>query len=278
MLVKVTAHGLRFVDAARRMDAQSAGVPRPRRQNEHPVSGQSRHPPRLPGRRLHDALHRRDAGAIPPVAAAQDRATQPAQLHRRRHRQRQSRLEEGPGVRSQESESGGISEAVPTSLASGQVPLNAAQTGTRDTFHELGAGQVRAWVREQQRLLVTDTTFRDAHQSLLATRMRTYDMLRVLPTYAARHAGLFSLEMWGGATFDTAMRFLKESPWDRLADCGPAVPTSSSRCCCARPTPSAIPIIPITSSRRSSRSRRRPASTCSASSTPQLAAQPQAGH
>src|SRR5205807_5084016 len=64
----------------------------------------------------------------------------------------------------------------------------------------------------------------DAHQSLLATRMRTYDMLRVMPTYAVRHSRLFSLEMWGGATFDTAMRFLKESPWDRLADLRAACP------------------------------------------------------
>src|SRR5207248_7305516 len=79
-------------------------------------------------------------------------------------------------------------------------------------------------VREQRRLLLTDTTFRDAHQSLLATRMRTYDMLQIAPTYAARHADLFSLEMWGGATFDTAMRFLKESPWERLAELRERVP------------------------------------------------------
>src|SRR5207248_8988908 len=79
-------------------------------------------------------------------------------------------------------------------------------------------------VREQRRLLLTDTTFRDAHQSLLATRMRTYDMLQIAPTYAVRHAGLFSLEMWGGATFDTAMRFLKESPWERLAELRERVP------------------------------------------------------
>jgi pyruvate carboxylase len=72
--------------------------------------------------------------------------------------------------------------------------------------------------------LVTDTTFRDAHQSLLATRMRTYDMLRIAPVYAARHSRLFSLEMWGGATFDTAMRFLKESPWERLAELRERIP------------------------------------------------------
>src|SRR5205814_8172786 len=79
-------------------------------------------------------------------------------------------------------------------------------------------------VREQKPLLITDTTFRDAHQSLLATRMRTYDMVRIAPYYAQSLAGLFSLEMWGGATFDTSMRFLKESPWQRLAEMRERVP------------------------------------------------------
>src|SRR5262249_22846634 len=89
--------------------------------------------------------------------------------------------------------------------------------GTRDKFKELGAASFAQWTREQTRLLVTDTTMRDAHQSLFATRMRTFDMLAIADRYAREHADLFSLEMWGGATFDTAMRFLKESPWERLA-------------------------------------------------------------
>jgi pyruvate carboxylase len=100
----------------------------------------------------------------------------------------------------------------------------AAPAGTRDRFKELGPEKFAAWVRGQQRLLLTDTTFRDAHQSLLATRMRTRDMLAAAPFYAARLADLFSLEMWGGATFDTAMRFLKESPWQRLSDLRSQVP------------------------------------------------------
>lgn len=97
------------------------------------------------------------------------------------------------------------------------VKGEALPKGTRDTFKELGAKKFAAWVREQKRLHVTDTSMRDAHQSLFATRMRTHDMLAVADRYAREHAGLFSLEMWGGATFDTSMRFLKESPWDRLA-------------------------------------------------------------
>src|SRR6202022_3726713 len=103
-------------------------------------------------------------------------------------------------------------------------PTRDAPPATRDKFHELGPERFAAWVRAQKRLLLTDTTFRDAHQSLLATRMRTYDMLRVAPVYTARHAGLFSLEMWGGATFDTSMRFLKESPWERLSALREAIP------------------------------------------------------
>jgi pyruvate carboxylase len=96
--------------------------------------------------------------------------------------------------------------------------------GSRELFQEMGAEKFAGWVRGQTRLLLTDTTFRDAHQSLLATRLRTYDMLRVAPYYAARLGGLFSLEMWGGATFDTAMRFLKESPWQRLVEMRQRVP------------------------------------------------------
>ncbi len=89
--------------------------------------------------------------------------------------------------------------------------------GTRDKFRELGPAKFSRWIMEQQVLLLTDTTFRDAHQSLLATRFRTADLLRIAPYVARKLPDLFSLEMWGGATFDTAMRFLKEDPWERLA-------------------------------------------------------------
>ena len=71
---------------------------------------------------------------------------------------------------------------------------------------------------KQKRLLVTDTTWRDAHQSLMATRVRSYDILACADAVARRTPGLFSLEMWGGATFDTAMRFLSEDPWTRLRE------------------------------------------------------------
>src|SRR5207245_2865259 len=75
-----------------------------------------------------------------------------------------------------------------------------------------------AWARRKKRLLITDTTFRDAHQSLMATRVRTYDLLATASAVAHRLPNLFSLEMWGGATFDTSLRFLHEDPWQRLRE------------------------------------------------------------
>ena len=96
--------------------------------------------------------------------------------------------------------------------------------GSRDKFKALGAEKFGQWIRDQDKLLLTDTTFRDAHQSLLATRMRTYDLLQISDVYARNCSELFSLEMWGGATFDTSMRFLKECPWQRLADIRERIP------------------------------------------------------
>ena len=95
--------------------------------------------------------------------------------------------------------------------------LSTPPAGTKTRLLELGPEKFAAWVRDHKGLLVTDTTMRDAHQSLLATRMRSFDMLSIADAYARMAPGLFSLEMWGGATFDTSMRFLKEDPWDRLA-------------------------------------------------------------
>jgi len=96
--------------------------------------------------------------------------------------------------------------------------------GVRDILLELGPAGFARWMREQPRALLTDTTMRDAHQSLFATRMRSRDMQIIAPYYARMLPGLFSLECWGGATFDVAMRFLKEDPWQRLADLREAVP------------------------------------------------------
>ena len=88
--------------------------------------------------------------------------------------------------------------------------------GTKQLFDEMGAKDFTQWVRRQQRLFVTDTTMKDAQQSLMATRVRTVDMEKIAPAVSVYGRNLFSLEMWGGATFDTAYRFLKEDPWERL--------------------------------------------------------------
>ena len=92
----------------------------------------------------------------------------------------------------------------------------AAPRGAKALLDAEGAAAVAAWMRGETRVLVTDTTMRDAPQSLLATRMRTHDMERIAPAYARNLPGLFSLECWGGATFDVALRFLGECPWERL--------------------------------------------------------------
>ena len=96
--------------------------------------------------------------------------------------------------------------------------------GTRDRLKAMGPKAFSEWMNASPRALITDTTMRDAHQSLLATRLRTADMLAVAPQYARLMPDLFSLECWGGATFDVAMRFLREDPWQRLAQLRQAIP------------------------------------------------------
>ncbi len=98
------------------------------------------------------------------------------------------------------------------------------QPGTRDQLRKLGREKFVQQLKEDPKIHFTDTTMRDAHQSLLATRFRTQDMLKVGRSYAIENPEVFSLEMWGGATFDVSMRFLKESPWKRLALLREAIP------------------------------------------------------
>jgi len=104
------------------------------------------------------------------------------------------------------------------------LPTTEVRPGVRQLLEREGPEAVVRWLADQPVPVVTDTTFRDAHQSLLATRMRTLDMLRIAPQYARRMSGLFSVESWGGATFDVSLRFLKEDPWQRLADLSAAMP------------------------------------------------------
>ncbi len=96
--------------------------------------------------------------------------------------------------------------------------------GSRQILEDRGPEGLADWMKAEKRLLVTDTTMRDGHQSLLATRMRSLDMIRAAPAYAANLPELFSVECWGGATFDVAYRFLQECPWQRLRDIRAAMP------------------------------------------------------
>jgi pyruvate carboxylase len=219
MLVKLTAHGLHFVDAARRMKRSLL---------EFRVRGVKTNIPFLLNVITHPAFL---AGGVTTRFIDET----PDLFHLPQRQDRASKLLAYLGdviVNGHPEVKNGTRmariERIPTDLISVNPPdqrhPRSIPAGSRNRFMELGADKFSHWVRDQERLLVTDTTFRDAHQSLLATRMRTFDMLQIAPFYAARLSGLFSLEMWGGATFDTAMRFLKESPWQRLADLRERVP------------------------------------------------------
>jgi pyruvate carboxylase len=96
--------------------------------------------------------------------------------------------------------------------------------GNKQRLTDLGPEKFAKWVKDQKQVLYTDTTFRDGHQSLLATRVRTKDMMAVAEGFAKDFPQLFSMEVWGGATFDVAMRFLHESPWTRLQQFREAMP------------------------------------------------------
>ena len=105
-----------------------------------------------------------------------------------------------------------------------KVPLETPPAGTKTLLDEKGPQAVADWLAAQKHVLITDTTMRDGHQSLLATRMRSHDMIKVAPAYAHMLPKLFSVECWGGATFDVAYRFLQECPWQRLRDLRAAMP------------------------------------------------------
>lgn len=104
-------------------------------------------------------------------------------------------------------------------VVNGDIPV-----GLKKLLDEQGPGEFRKWILAQKKVLVTDTTFRDAHQSLLATRVRTKDLIRISQATAHYASDLFSLEMWGGATFDVSYRFLHESPWVRLDELRRRIP------------------------------------------------------
>jgi pyruvate carboxylase len=231
LLVKVTAHGLRFLDAARHVT---------RSLQEFRVRGVKTNIPFLLNLVTHPAFlaggcTTRFIDETPELFRLphrQDRATRLlayiAEVIVNGHPLVPHKPPAVPRMQPPVPDPDPVPVPVPYGAApgtrSGTAKSRMLPRGSRDEFRERGAEKFAAWVQGQKRLLLTDTTFRDAHQSLLATRMRTHDMLRIAPFYAARLADLFSLEMWGGATFDTAMRFLRESPWQRLVQLRERVP------------------------------------------------------
>ncbi len=223
LLVKVTAHGLRFLDAARRMERclqefRIRGV-----KNNIPfLTNLIRHPDFLAGRCTTKFLD--ETPQLFQLPQRQDRATKVltyiAEIIVNGHGDANVRAMTPVQKR----------KLIPREpIAIPPYPFSHVDSppllpGSRDRFKKDGPEKFAQWILDQKPLLLTDTTFRDAHQSLLATRMRTYDMLRVAPVYASQHTSFFSLEMWGGATFDTSMRFLKEDPWERLVDLRKRIP------------------------------------------------------
>jgi pyruvate carboxylase len=212
MLVKVSASGNRFIDAARRMErALQEFRVRGVKTNVPFLLNVVTHPDFLAGRCTTRFIDETPALFRFPIR--QDRATKLLTFAA------EVTVNGFPGV-----------SRVPEYIAPAE-PMSPAYDrstsppdGSRTLFKKLGAEAFTRWVRGQTPLLLTDTTFRDAHQSLLATRVRTRDMLRLADAYARICPRIFSIEMWGGATFDTAMRFLKEDPWDRLAELRQRIP------------------------------------------------------
>ena len=211
LLVKVTSSGLRFIDAARRTERclqefRIRGV----KTNIPFLLNLVAHPEFLEGRVTTRFLD--ETPALFQFSTRRDRASKLLSYI-------------GEIIVNGHPEAGKSQSRQSLSIHQPHAKQQAAgPKGTRDKLKELGPDKFARWLREQKKLFITDTTMRDAHQSLFATRMRTHDMLKIAPRYSRAHADLFSLEMWGGATFDTSMRFLKESPWDRLTHLRECVP------------------------------------------------------
>jgi pyruvate carboxylase len=205
LLVKVTAYALRYEDACHRMGRALAewrvrGV----RSNIPFLRNVVRHPKFLAGQATTSFIE--DTPELLVFTERFDRATKILQFVG------EVSTNGNPEVKGAKRPKNLRRPVIPPYDANGKVP-----PGTRDLLKQMGPEKFAAWTREQKRLLLTDTTFRDAHQSLLATRLRSYDMMKVAPAVARHLSGLFSLEMWGGATFDVSMRFLHEDPWERLS-------------------------------------------------------------
>ena len=180
------------------------GIPYPGRRDQPQFRGKPDQPPELPGGRLHHALHRRNAGLFA-FPKRRDRATRLLRFIADVTVNGNPEVENRPRP---------PAHALQPRLP--ELKSLAPVSGAKAMLDAQGPKAVADWMLAERRVLVTDTTMRDAPQSLLATRFRSHDIVQSAPAYAANLAELFSLECWGGATFDVAMRFLQECPWERL--------------------------------------------------------------
>jgi pyruvate carboxylase len=212
LLVKLTTWGTTLEDAARRADRclrefRVRGV----KTNIAFLENLVRHPTFMSGEATTDFLDK--SPELFRLRAPKDRATKIL-------RYLGDVIVNGrPDVKGRFDASRNLPTPVRPAFAAGPPP-----PGMRQKLQELGPEGFARWVRNESRLLITDTTMRDAHQSLLATRVRTYDLLAIADAVAHLLPNLFSLEMWGGATFDTSLRFLQEDPWDRLIELRKRIP------------------------------------------------------
>jgi pyruvate carboxylase len=211
LLVKVTAWGRDFEQACQRMD---------RALREFRIRGVKTNIPFLENVVHHDTFQAGDT-----TTRFLDDTPELFQFTQRRDRATKLLTYLGEIAVNGNKEVG--SKTKPKNLRPAPVPPHdpaAPPPGTKQLLTEIGAEKFAEWMRGEKRLLLTDTTFRDAHQSLFATRMRTYDMLAIANYVSHKLPNLFSVEMWGGATFDVAMRFLLEDPFERLRALREAIP------------------------------------------------------
>jgi pyruvate carboxylase len=211
LLVKVTAWGTKLPEACQRMD---------RALREFRIRGVKTNIPFLENVVNHPRFQ---AGEV--TTSFLDESPELFRLHARADRATKLLSYLGDVILNGNPEVKG--KPVPTGLEKAPLPAMPGiqpPPGTRQMLQKLGPKKFAAWAHKEKRLLITDTTLRDAHQSLMATRVRTHDLLATASAIAQRLPNLFSLEMWGGATFDTAMRFLHEDPWHRLRELRARIP------------------------------------------------------
>ncbi len=210
MLVKLTCHGHDFANAAAPGPPGDRGVPDPRGLHQHPVPRRGAGRPGVPRPATSPPVFIEEHPDLIRARPSADRGTKLLSYLA------ETTVNQPHGPRPQVID--------PVDKLPGVALGAAPPEGSRQLLAELGPEAFAARLRSQSAVAVTDTTFRDAHQSLLATRVRTRDLLAVAPYVAHTAPQLLSLECWGGATYDVALRFLAEDPWERLAALRAAVP------------------------------------------------------